>query len=133
MPKRFVYPTANSIKTMNEIVNLTSTKKADSFKMLRADEFLENIIQEVRDTGGDVYDKAAVLLRRIIVTHVFASGNKRTGFIVSAYFIEENGGRILFKDIDKLESILRNIRLYSEKEISNWLRSGDIDESRLKR
>jgi death-on-curing family protein len=132
MSDKYVYPTKDSIRTINEIVNLTSTKKADSFKLLRPEEFIDSIIEDVRKTEGSIYEKAAVLLRRIIVAHGFASGNKRTAFIVTAYFIEENGGRLTLNDFDIVERVLRNIRLYNEKEISNWLKTGDIDETRFK-
>lgn len=51
MPDEYIYPTTNSIKTINEIVNLTSTKKADSFKLLLSEGFLDNIIRDVRRAG----------------------------------------------------------------------------------
>jgi death-on-curing family protein len=132
MPKKYIYPTRDAIENVNKSVNLMSNRRADTFKMLRPVHFLDKIIEEVNKAKGNVYDKAAVLLRRLIVAHGFASGNKRTAIIVTAFFIEENGGKTKFKDIDRVEKVLRNIRLYNEKEIAKWLRMSEIDETKLK-
>jgi prophage maintenance system killer protein len=107
--------------------------KADTYKLLRDESFIEIILREVKEKEGDVYDKAAILLRGLITTHGFASGNKRTGFVVTTYFIKVNGGKPKFNEFGKVGKVLRNIRLYNIKEISEWLRTGDIDENKFKR
>ncbi|MCK4532082.1 MAG: Fic family protein [Candidatus Aenigmarchaeota archaeon] len=131
--RKFVYPSPDVVRYINEVVNLMSTRKADAHKLLRSEEYIKRIIDDVKSTRGDEYDKCAVLLRDLITTHGFASGNKRTAFIVSVYFLKKNGGRVKFRDFDKVEKILKNIRLYNIIEISNWLRTGNIDETKFKR
>lgn len=133
MPDEYRYPKRSVIINVNKSVNLMSTRKADAFKLLRSGEFIDSIIDMMRKEEGDAYDKAAVLLRRLIVAHGFASGNKRTAIMATAFFIEDNSGRIKLDNAELIEKVLRNIRLYNEKEISNWLRKGEIDESRTKR
>jgi len=128
-----IYPTKESIINVNKLVNLMSNMKADAHKLLRDEVFIDMIINEVKETDGDVYDKAAVLLDSLVKTHGFASGNKRTGFIVTTYFIKKNGGKARFDNFDMVEKVLRNIRLYNIKEITEWLRSGVIDETKFKR
>lgn len=128
-----MYPTKESIINVNKLVNLMSSMKADAYKLLRDEGFIDVIIDKVKGMEGDVYDKAAVLLDSLVKTHGFASGNKRTGFLVTAYFIKKNGEKARFDNFDKVEKVLRNIRLYDIKEITEWLRIGDIDEIKFKR
>ena len=128
-----IYPSKESVKNVNKMVNLMSNMKADTHKLLRDDGFIEIILRKAKQKDGDIYDKAAVLLKELVTTHGFASGNKRTGFVVTTYFIKKNGGKPRFSDFDKIEKVLRNIRLYNIEEIANWLRKGEIDETRFKR
>ncbi len=72
----------------------------------------------------------SVLLRALVVSHGFASGNKRTGFITMLTFLNENKARIRFKSFNKAENIIRNIRKFSPDELAVWLRTGDIDEKK---
>ncbi len=71
------------------------------------------------------------MLRGFIITHGFASGNKRTAFIVTTYFITKNSGKVRFKNFDEVERIVRNIRIYAVEDTAQWLRKGDIDESKI--
>jgi len=123
--KRIVYPSIDNIVAINEIVNLMSNRKADKHK-LTGDKFIESIINETERSRGDIYEKAAILLRGLVVSHGFESGNKRTAFIVSMDFIITNGGKEGFKSFDEVEKVLRGIRSYGVKEIAKWLRTGDI-------
>ena len=93
----FIYPLKDSIISVNKTVNLMSNIKADTHKLLRDKNFIEVILEKVKETKGDVYDKAAVLINDIVTTHGFASGNKRTGFVVTTYFIEKNGGKVKYE------------------------------------
>ena len=129
----FIYPSRESIISVNKIVNLMSDNKADSHNLLINKRFIDAVLERVRKNKGDVYEKAAVLLEGLVKTHGFASGNKRTGFVVTTYFIKKNGGKTRFDDFYMVEKVLRNIRLYNTVEIAEWLRTGDIDESRFKR
>lgn len=107
-----------------------SNRKADQQKLIRPEDFIEYVIDDARKTEGDLYDKAAVLLRGLVVSHGFASGNKRTGFITMLTFLKENKARIRVKSFNKAENIIRNIRKFSSEELAIWLRKGDIDEKK---
>ena len=130
---KFIYPSKESIIYVNKMINLMSNMKADTYKLLRDEVFIDTIINKVKDTEGNVYDKAAVLLDNLVKTHGFASGNKRTAFVVTTYFLKKNGGKARFEDFDKIEKVLRNMRLYTIREITEWLRMGEIDEAKFKR
>lgn len=43
------------------------------------------------DPHPDPFDKAAVLFRGIVQGHPFSDGNKRTGFLLTGYFLQELG------------------------------------------
>ncbi len=131
--RKFVYPSPDVVKYINEVVNLMSARRADKHKLLRPEEYTEAVMNEAKGMKGDVYEKCAVILRGLITAHGFASGNKRTAFIVSAYFLKKNGGKVKFRDFGKAEKVLKNVRLYNLKEISGWLRTGEIDETKFKR
>ncbi len=131
MKNKIIYPTVDSIKFVNRLVNLMSNRKADQHKLLISDDFIANIIKNVRKDTGDLYEKGAILLRDLIIMHGFASGNKRTAFIVAVQFISKNGGKMGIKNFTKAEKVLRNIRIYSLNDIAQWLKTGDIDESKI--
>ncbi|MBI2675898.1 MAG: Fic family protein [Candidatus Aenigmarchaeota archaeon] len=131
MVKDFIYPSKESIIFVNEIINIMSARKADKHELLASDTFIDDIIYRVKNAQGDVYDKAAVLLHSIIRSHGFASGNKRTGFIVTTHFLLQNHGRIRFRNFNKVEKVIRRLRALETEDIAAWLRTGDIDESKI--
>ena len=47
---------------------------------------------------GDLFSKAAVYARDIIMNHPFIDGNKRTAMVVAYVFLEENGFNISEKE-----------------------------------
>jgi len=104
--------------------------KADQHKLLMSDNFIATIIENAMKDTGDVYEKGAILLRNIIIAHGFESGNKRTAFIVTVQFVNSNGGLVKVKNFNTVDRILRNIRRYGLEDISHWLRTGDINESK---
>ena len=126
------YPTRHSVIFTNEIICIMSNRKADQHKLIKPDSFIEAVIEKSKESTGDVYDKAAILLFNLVVNHGFASGNKRTGFIITIRFINQNKGKTRIRNFDKAERILRNIRKFNIEELAVWLRTGDIDEAKLK-
>ncbi|MBU4266884.1 MAG: Fic family protein [Candidatus Altiarchaeales archaeon] len=130
MKDKLIYPTVESVKFVNRLVNLMSNMKADQHKLLMSDSFIATIIEKAREDTGDVYTKGAILLRDLIIAHGFESGNKRTAFVVTVHFINSNGGSMRAKNFNKAEKILRNIRRYDLEDLSHWLRTGDINESK---
>ena len=60
----------------------------------RGVELVEQVVAAAFQTFGgldahpDVFDKAAMLLRGITQGHPFGDGNKRTGFMLAAYYLD---------------------------------------------
>ena len=77
--------------------------------------------------GEDLYptlvDKAAALGYALIKNHPFLDGNKRTGFIVAALFLELNGYRFQASEVD---ATVRTLALaageMSEAAYAEWLK-----------
>ena len=44
-----------------------------------------------RELYPDLFEKAAVLMRELIVVHVFEAANKRTGYACAVVFLRQNG------------------------------------------
>ena len=131
MPKKIIYPTKESIIFVNELVNLMSNRKADQHKLLRSDAFITHIIEKTKKAKRDTYYKAAILLSGLIAAHGFASGNKRTAFIIATDLILENKEKSHIKNFNKVERIIRNIGRFSIGEIALWLKKGEIDEKKI--
>jgi len=45
--------------------------------------------------------------------------------------LKKNRGKIRVKNFNKAERIITNIRIYKPKEIVGWLRTGEIDETKI--
>lgn len=80
----------------------------------------------------DAYDRAAFLLKRLISIHVFEDGNKRTAFVVVIEYRWRHGLAVAVTPHDnEAPQILRSIGRNEVDELGTWLRSGDIDRSKL--
>ncbi|MBN2127710.1 MAG: type II toxin-antitoxin system death-on-curing family toxin [Candidatus Diapherotrites archaeon] len=128
--KKLIYPSVEKIIELN-ILSLTiiAVKKADSAKVLSKSKLIE-IIKETKNIEGNVYDKTVVLLKGLIQKHAFASGNRRTAFIVAKYFLMKNNLKIKIKDEEKNARVMIGIRegFYSDQEIKEWIQNGKIKE-----
>ncbi len=126
------YPTPEKIIEYNLLtLDFIKVKKADQSKILNKAAIIK-IVQECEDKDGDVYDKALVLLKGLIQRHPFASGNRRTAFIVTKDFILKNKGKFLIANEPENAKIMRGIRenYYTEEEIKEWMKNGKIREFR---
>jgi len=98
MEKEVKYPAVERIIEYNVLaLTLIKVKKADRPAVLSSGR-LELIIKNCKELEGDLYDKAVCLLKGIIQLHPFASGNRRTAFIVTKEFLKENGGKFNIED-----------------------------------
>ncbi|MHC1592207.1 MAG: hypothetical protein ACXQS8_08975 [Candidatus Helarchaeales archaeon] len=75
---------------------------------------VEEIVRTYIETDGDIYKKAAVLIREIIAgkPRPFIDGHKRTAWISTVRFLSKNG--YYFSDYQKLKD-----KRYVEDEIVN--------------
>src|SRR3989338_4387332 len=85
-----IYPSIEKIIEYNLLVlDLIKVKKADSPKVLSVTKIKE-VLDECQKLKGDIYDKAVVLLKGLVQKHPFASGNRRTAFVVTKEFLLSN-------------------------------------------
>ena len=130
MEKEIEYPTVDEIIEYNVLVlALIKVKKADQPAVLSSGR-LELIIQNCKELEGDLYDKAVCLLKRMIQLHPFASGNRRTAFVVVKDFLLSNDGVFRVKDDPNYARVMQGIRenYYLDDEIMEWIKNGKIKE-----
>lgn len=87
-------------------------------------------MDDCEEYEGDIFDKAVILLKGLIQKHPFASGNRRTAFIVTKYFLQINNKKFGIKDQEKQARVMQGIRerYYSDNEIKEWIKNGKIRE-----
>ena len=110
-------------------LSLIKTKKADKSEVLSYSKIME-VVTGCEDLEGDIYDKAAYLLKKMIKQHAFASGNRRTAFIITKYFLLSNDAEFKIEDNPDYARIMTGIRenYYADAEIKNWIQHGKIRE-----
>jgi|SRR3989344_2228284 len=110
-------------------LELIRVKKADQPKVLSKAKIMQ-VLGDCAQTNGDVYEKAGVLLKGLVQKHPFASGNRRTAFIATKYFLETNNAKISVEDNPLNAKVMLGIRenYYSDGEIKEWIKNGKIKE-----
>lgn len=88
------------------------------------------IIRETRDNHFDPYNRAAYLLRRLITAHLFEDANKRTAWMTTREYLDRHGLKPAKTDKTDTEPVLDAIRAFDVDELSEWLETGTIDESK---
>ena len=83
---------------------------------------IEHLIFEL-DGEADVFEKAAIVLHRIITGHPFMDGNKRTAFQVADNILRDEGYHI-HTDLLQIERFLLKIAKYEYEieELNKWLK-----------
>jgi death-on-curing family protein len=111
------------------VLSLIKTKKADKSEVLSYQKIMD-ITHGCKELKGDIYDKAVYLLKNIIQKHVFASGNRRTAFIITKHFLVSNEAEFNIVDAPEHARIMTGIRenYYSDNEIKNRIKDGEIKE-----
>ncbi len=126
------YPTPERMMEYNILVlSMIPVKKADKAHVLSHKKLID-ISEGCKNLEGDIYDEAAFLLKKLIQMHPFASGNRRTAFIVAKDFLLNNGEKFTIKDDPLHARIMLGIRegFYMDSEIKEWLKYGKIREFR---
>ena len=126
------YPILEKVMGYNSLIlTLIKVKKADKSNLLSSKK-LENVIEECKNKTGDIYDKAVILLKGLIQSHPFASGNRRTAFIVVKDFVISNNLKFGIEDHPSQAKIMTGIRegFYTDIEIREWIKNGKIKEFR---
>lgn len=70
--KRIVYPTSDEIiQTNKDILSKLKVYKAEKFGLLAGRNPIEEVLKKVKRKSGDLYDKAVILLKELIIRHPF--------------------------------------------------------------
>jgi len=123
-----IYPTVEEIQYNNTIaIEMFRRSKHDQAKTISVS-YIQKVIDMIKFTPGDVYDKAAALLFELTRIHAFESGNKRTAFLTTKKFVITNGKRFGIPDKESNVKIMIGIRenYYTQKEIKEWIKYGKI-------
>ena len=79
-------------------------------------------IQLFNYQSASIYDLAASYAYGIIMNHPFIDGNKRTGFITCALFLQSNGVRLIAtEDEAYAQTLALASGLSSERDFAQWL------------
>ena len=126
----FAYPSVEEIEEFNILVlSIIKVKKADKPQVLSSSKIRE-AIAECEDAEGNVYAKAAALMKGLVKKHAFASGNRRTAFVAAKSFVLANGGSFRIADDPAYARVMQGIRedYYTDAEIMEWIEHGKIRE-----
>ena len=126
--KKIKYPTTDELVEINKLVLIEiKVKKADKPELLSYSA-LKNCIENCENTEGDVYAKASILLKSLVLKHPFASGNRRTALVATKKFLLDNNVESKLKNDEEEAKVLKKIRYgeYKDEEIKEWLKTGKI-------
>ncbi|MBI4393993.1 MAG: type II toxin-antitoxin system death-on-curing family toxin [Euryarchaeota archaeon] len=77
--------------------------------------------------SGDLFERAALLLRGLVLDHPFVDGNKRTAFFVTAVFLEKNGYGVRGRVVVLKEFMLSVARGDVDvAAITGWIRENSV-------
>ena len=122
---RIKYPIVEEVIATNKrVLEVHRAKKADKHELLGTKHQIQEIINKAKRKKGDIYIKSAILLKELTISHLFASGNRRTAYLVTNDFIYKNKK----KDIEKTEKeveIFKKIRYrdISDEELAKWIKN----------
>ncbi|EMA48699.1 type II toxin-antitoxin system death-on-curing family toxin [Halococcus thailandensis] len=125
-------PTAAEIVTMHEEIEKEYDLKYKGVRIAAPKLTLREKVVEPASEYDDPWHCGAVLLFRIPSTHVFEDANKRTAWAVTMEYLNDQGLEVEFpQDDETIERIVRRAGLFDIEELAEWLKTGEIDESKL--
>ena len=123
-----IYPTVEEIQYNNIIaIEMFRRSKHDQAKTISVS-FIQKVIDAVKTTPGDLFEKATLMLLELTQIHAFESGNKRTAFLTTKKFVITNGEKFGIPDKESNVKVMIGIRenYYTQKEIKEWIKHGKI-------
>jgi death-on-curing family protein len=130
---KIIYPTPEKVVEYNLLVlNLIKVKKGDKPELLSKQKLVDTL-NSCKNLKGDIHDKAGHLLAGLIQKHPFASGNRRTAFIVTKDFLLQNKAKFRITDNPEHSKIMVGIRegFYTSEEIKEWIKNGNTKKSKI--
>jgi len=91
--------------------------------------------RQLHEYGGNpgIVELAAAYAAAIIRNHPFTDGNKRTGFLLCALFLETNGYRFTATEEGAIEAVMGHAAgAMDERGFATWLRVNARRESEVK-
>lgn len=126
------YPDPDKIVEFNLLaLSMIKAKKSDAPQVLSRAK-IAKAVEGCEAFEGTIFDKAVVLLKGLVQAHAFASGNRRTAFLVTKYFLMMNGQKSGIGNKAENAKVLLGIRenFYLHEEIKGWIKNGQIKEFR---
>ena len=123
--QNIVYPSTDElIETNRRVLKQIRARKGDQVKLLSR-KVLQDCLERTKGEKGDVYDKAAILLIKLVRGHAFASGVRRTAYTATISFLRMNGENPnVFHDSKVLTGVRE--RFYTVEEVKSWLKGNAI-------
>jgi prophage maintenance system killer protein len=91
---------------------------------LYAQDTFNAIISEAQKME-DLYDQAATLICKLRTIRLVEDAQKRTAYTVTATFLEKNGGEMHERDIERVNTFMKQgILKYDLEQIVEWLKHG---------
>lgn len=122
------YLTTDEIVRINEkSIKDIKVKKSDKHEVLSREK-INGVISRCKKIRGDDYSKASCLIKGLVESHPFSSGNRRTAFISTKQFLEINNKKMRAPNHKKQAKVMIGIRegFYNDNDIKNWLKNGKI-------
>lgn len=123
-------PTVAEIHAIHEKVVDRYDLTHDGMQAHFPDRRIQSVIDEASQ-HDDPHRRAAELLWHLIARHVYEDGNKRTAWLATANYLEREGFELPV-DLDEVATVLKHRGRYDTEEFTVWLKSGEIDRSKLR-
>jgi prophage maintenance system killer protein len=115
---------------------LSTPKRGERHELVRPRWIIEALHEAQQETGSG-YRRASALLKAFCSRHAFASGNKRTAFLVAYAFLvrngfyDEHGGNPVVDEPERNTEVLIDTRegIYTLNDIEQWYETGQIRQS----
>jgi len=120
------YPSVDDAKQANKVAVTTfKATKSEQFKVL-SERKINEAIDRCKKRRGSVETKSACILKNFSDKnlHSFASGNRRTAYILMNQFLWKNKGYAIAKKKEYTSELFKELRRRDipEKEILRWYR-----------
>ena len=80
----------------------------------------------VKQTEGDIFEKAGVMLQRLRSDRIVKDAQKRTAYTVTATFLEFNGEQIGVMDPESASTFVKDILKDRLSEIVEWIKNRQV-------
>lgn len=93
---------------------------------------LKQIARKAREYSEDKYKQIAKLAHELKRAEIFEDGNKRTAYLYLVNWLDTNNlEHKIHEGNANPYKVIKHIGAYNVEEIENWIRTGEIDESRI--